>query len=799
MSAAGGLRTRVPGGIGESVVRPDAVPKVAGRFAYGSDLWDDRMLVGATLRSPHPYAAIRAIDTAGASALPGVRAVLLAEDVPGTQTYGLEFRDQPVLASDVVRYAGEPVAIVAAESPEVAARAVELIEVDYEVREPIIDMERALAPDAPQLHGWGNVVRHLRIEHGDPDADAEIWVDGYYETAWQDQAALGPEGGLAVPADDGSVDLYVTTQWLHVDRLQIAPCLDLPEEKVRVHLAGIGGAFGSREDLHVQIHACMLALRTGRPVRMTYGREESFAGHVHRHPSRVWIRTGATREGSLVCVRARVMIDGGAYSSSSPAVIGNATSFLAGPYEVPNALLEGTAVYTNNPPCGAMRGFGAPQVTFAYEAQMDRLAVELGMDPVELRRRNAVRKGSVLPTGQVLRGSAPVREVIDACVAMPLPPPTDPAGRDPLALPGGAGNVGRGEGVRRGVGFALGFKNIGYSEGFDDPHQARVTLQRGADGPVAEVRTAAVEVGQGLGAVMTQVVRSELGVDRVVLHTADTELDSAGSTSASRQTLMVSGALELACRGVREELGRRAGASPADASSTTIEDGRVLVDGRRVADLWDLLEEPAAATRTFRHRPTTPMDAMGQGDLHAMFSFAAQRAVVDVDVELGLVRVVHVASVVDVGTAINPELVEGQSEGGTAMGLGLAVMEELQVVDGVIRNPSFTDYLLPTILDVPPIDTVIVEEPEPGAPFGVKGVGESATIVATPAIVAAIRDATGLVLNRAPVRPDDIVGLRRPATTEGRPLVPDVPGQEPVPTYEGATLSQRATAGGQEP
>ena len=371
-------------------------------------------------------------------------------------------------------------------------------------------------------------------------------------------------------------------------------------------------------------------------------------------------------------------------------------------------------------------------------------------------------------------------------------------GRDPVTLPGGAGNVGHGEGLRRGVGFALGFKNIGYSEGFDDFHQTRVTLSRGADGPVAEVRTAAVEVGQGLGAVMTQVVRTELGIEHVVLHTADTELDSAGSTSASRQTLMASGALQLACRGVLEELGRRAGATTA-GETTTIEDDRVCLDGRPVADLVGLLDEPAVATRTFRHRPTTPMDGKGQGDLHPMFAFAAMRAVVDVDRELGLVRVVHLASAVDVGTAINPQLVEGQSEGGAAMGLGLAVMEEIQVREGVIRNPSFTDYLLPTILDVPSVDTVIVEEPEPGAPFGVKGVGESATIVALPAIVAAIRDATGLELNRAPVRPDDAAGLTGPVTTEGWPPVPDVPGQEPVPTYEGALLSQRATGGGEEP
>ncbi|MGZ8571914.1 MAG: molybdopterin cofactor-binding domain-containing protein, partial [Actinomycetota bacterium] len=460
----GGVRTRIAGGVGESIRRPDGVPKVRGAFAYGSDLWDDRMLIGATLRSPHPSARIRSIDLAAALTLPGVHAVLTAEDVPGARTFGLEFRDQPVLAADVIRYAGEPVAIVAAESPELARRALDRIEVGYEVLEPLTDMEAALEPDAPQVHPWGNVLRHVRIEHGDASAEAEVWIEGYYETGWQDQAPLGPEGGLAIPAEDGGIDLYVSTQWLHVDRLQIAPCLSLPEDKIRIYLAGMGGAFGAREDLTVQIHASMLALRTGRPVKMTYGREESFAGHVHRHPSRIWIRHGASRDGTLVSVRARVLIDGGAYSSSSPAVIGNATTFAAGPYEVPNALLEGTAVYTNNPPCGAMRGFGAPQVCFAVEAQMDKIAAELGMDPVELRRRNALSTGSVRPTEQVLRGSAPVREVIDACASITVPP-AEGEGRDPITWPGGAGNVSRGEGLKRGMGFALGYKNIGYSEG----------------------------------------------------------------------------------------------------------------------------------------------------------------------------------------------------------------------------------------------------------------------------------------------------------------------------------------------
>jgi len=785
------LGERTKGGVGESVRRVDGVPKVKGTFAYGSDLWHDRMLWGATVRSPHPHARIRAIHLAEAVTSSGVHAVLMHDDVPGKKTYGLELSDQPVLAWDRVLYAGQPVAVVAAETPELARRAAAKVRVEYEELEPVLDMERALDPTTPMLHEWGNTLRHLRIEHGDPDAEAEVWVEGYYETAMQDQAALGPEAGLAIPAEDGGVDLIVATQWLHVDRQQIAPVLNLPEERVRITLAGVGGAFGSREDIHMHIHACMLAMHTGRPVKMSYGREESFLAHVHRHPSRVWLRTGATRDGRLVAVRGRIVIDGGAFASSSPAVIGNATTFLAGPYEVPNAFLQGTAVYTNNPPCGAMRGFGAPQVCFAHEANMDRLARELDLDPVELRLRNVVSPGSVLPTGQVIRGSAPAREVLERCRDLPMPPVPEPAPmRDPMTFPGGAGNVGHGEGLRRGVGFALGYKNVAYSEGFDDFHQARVTLSAGPGGPVAEIHTAGVECGQGFSTIVTQVAREELGIRDVVLHAADTGVDSAGSTSASRQTFMGGGAVQLACRAVAEEVFSRAIARLQPEGRLGLADGEVLADGIPIADLVHLLDEPITATRTFHHRQTTALDERGQGNPHVMFAFGAQRAVVEVDEELGLVRVVQLASVLDVGRAINPQGVEGQSEGGSAQGLGLAVMEEIRLLDGRIANASFTDYLIPTMLDMPQVVTALVEDPEPDVPYGAKGIGEVSTIVSTAAIVAAIRDATGRELNRAPVQPDDIIGLRPPAVSDVWPPVPDVPGQRSVPEYHGAGLGQ---------
>jgi CO/xanthine dehydrogenase Mo-binding subunit len=727
------VEIRRKGGIGESVRRIDGVPKVMGEFEYASDLHRDGMLWGATLRSPHPYARIVGIDVSEAAATPGVHAVLTQKDVPGKKTFGLDVQDQPVLAIDVVRYAGEPVAIVAAEDHELARSVLKKIVVKYEVLTPVTDVEQALAPTAPSIHPQGNVVRTLTIIHGNPDAAAAVWVEGVYETGMQDQAPLGPEAGLAVPAADGGVDLFIATQWLHADLEQLAPCLDLPPERVRLHLSGVGGAFGAREDLSMQIHACLLALRTKRPIKMSYGRQESFYGHVHRHPSRIWMRHGAARDGTLLNVQARLLVDGGAYTSTSPAVIGNATTFAAGPYEVPNARLEGTAVFTNNPPCGAMRGFGAVQACFAYEAQMDKLAAALKMDPVEFRKRNALHTGSVMPTGQPVIGAAPVRECLERLESLPLPPEESPLDRDPMLLPGGAGNVGHGESLKRGVGLAVGYKNLGYSEGFDDSSEAWVRVSVDRDGPLAEVKTAAVEVGQGLDTIVAQIVRTELGIERVRILQPDTAIGSSGSSSASRQTMMTGGAVQLTCQAVRDEIERQGGI--------------------------EKLRRPVEATRVFHHRPTGKLDQNGQGDPHVSFAFGAARAVVEVDTDLGLVRVVQLAIAQDVGRALNPQSVLGQIEGGSAQGLGLALMEEVALVDGQVKNASFTDYLIPTILDMPPVVSEMVEEPEPGLPYGAKGVGEPSTVVVPAAVVAALRQATGRELRRAPVKPDELVGL----------------------------------------
>ncbi|WCB94590.1 putative xanthine dehydrogenase subunit D [Baekduia alba] len=757
------------GHVGARLTRSDGPAKVAGEFLYSSDLRVEGMLFGATVRSPHASALIRGIDVRAALDVPGVHVVLTHADVPGDKLVGNTLPDQPVLAIDRVRHHGEPVAIVAAEDAVTARRAAALVVVEYAPVEPLTTVEAALAPDAPALHPAGNVLRAVPILAGAPIADApapgEVVVTGRYEVGIQDQAFLGPESGLAIPDGEGGVELHIATQWLHVDRDQVAAGLGLPAERVRLVLGGVGGAFGAREDLSIQLHACMLALVTGRPVKMAYLRDESFTGgHVHRHPA--WMEyehRADAATGLLTAVRARLWLDGGAYASSSTAVVANATTLAAGPYACPDVDLLGTVVYTNNPPCGAMRGFGAVQVAVAYEAQMDKLAAASGLDPIELRRRNALRDGGVLPTGQVVRGPIATVALLEALAEHPLPAER-PAGAavDPRDLPGSQFAATRGEGVRRGVGYAAAFKNIAFSEGFDDASTARARLTARDGRAVVEVHTAAVEVGQGVLGVQEQIARTELGVEAVVVAAADTAIDSAGSASASRLTWMVGGAVRAACVAVRtaaleraaDWLGRR-------DTALALRDGAVWQGAERVLDLVELVEggaEPLEATRTYRHAPTEALDPVtGQGDAHAGFGFVAHRAVVEVDVELGLARVVQLTCAQDVGRVINPMALEGQLEGGSIQGLGLALSEEVLLAGGLVQTQSLGSYRIPTIVDAAPVDSIILELGDPETPYGLRGVGEMPSLSSTPAILAALRAATGHELPRAPVRPEELV------------------------------------------
>ena len=736
-------------GVGVSAARPDGKEKVKGNFLFSNDLSSEDMLWGQTLRSPHASAKIRGIDFSHALTIEGVHAVLTADDVPGENIFGLEHPDQPVLAFDAIRYVGEPVAIIAANHPEVAKQAADSIVVDYEVLNPLVDSRKAI--EANPIHPDGNIIRHLTIKHGDPDASGDFIVEGEYEVGMQDQAFLGTESGIAFPASDGGIDLHISTQWLHSDKEQVASALNLPEELVRVTLAGVGGAFGGREDVSMHVHLCMLALHTGRPVKMIYDRNESFLGHVHRHPAKLWFRHHADGSGKLVKVEAKVILDGGAYASTTSAVLANACCFSVGPYNVPNALIEGWGVRTNNPPCGAMRGFGNVQTCFGAEAQMDKLAKALSLDPVEFRLLNALKTGDILITGQEITGTAPVKEVLTSLAKYPLPKPSE---SQLLDLPGGTGRTTDKSHVKRGIGYAASIKNLMFSEGFDDFSEARCII---SDGEVL-IKSACVEVGQGFVTLVSQIVEETLGISDVTILPVDTSIGSAGSTSASRQTWMSGGAVLKACEAVVNalilDLSSENGVSYEKSGLNLVSQ-----DGSHSIDI-------AAALRarnydehiTHRHKPTFPLDHNGQGNAHVSFAFAAHRAVVDVDEELGLVRVVEIATSQDVGRILNPVQARGQIEGGIAQGLGLALLEELVLNNGKIANANFTDYLLPTAMDTPPIKIAsLIEQPEPGAPFGAKGIGEPPVISSTPAIISAIRNATGKKLNRVPIKPEDIV------------------------------------------
>lgn len=745
------------GTLGTSASRPDGVAKVQGGFAFSSDMWADNMLWGATLRSPHPYARIVAIDVSGAYAIDGVVTVVTAVDVPGKLTYGLIVQDQPVFAAigDTVRYSGEPIAAVAADHPETCQRALAAIKVTYEVLTPVTDPEDCIAGVAEQIHPDGNIFRHQRIVSGDTSVVGAVQVEGEYEIGMQDQAFLGLESALAIPDSNGAgLEMYVATQWLHEDRKQIADCLNIPEENIRLVLGGVGGAFGAREDISLQVHTALLALKAGRPVRISYGREESFYGHVHRHPAKIWMKHHADLNGKIVKIESRMVFDGGAYCSTSPAVLINGITHTQGPYKCDNAIVDGWAVRTNNPPCGAMRGFGVVQACFAHESQMEKLAAVVGVSPVEIRLLNAMETGDRMITGQIMDSVAPVAQCIRETDAIPMPAPLE-NNADLRTIPGGTGLTAQPSNIRRGVGWGVSIKNLMYSEGFDDFSTARCRISNG----VVTIKFATSEVGQGFTMLAQQIARTVLGVDEVILDTIDTQVGSAGSTSASRQTWMSGGAVQVACQAALSQLFDHV-ATKLEMTRSELEiDGTDIVDRltqRRVTVSEAISEIEIDCTEEYHHPPTEDLDENGQGNCHVAYAFVAHRAVVDVDPELGLIKVVQIATAQDVGRVLNPLAAMGQIEGGIAQGLGLAVMEEIIVKDGKVRNPSFTDYLLPTFLDSPTVEMVFIEEHEPKSPLGAKGIGEPPCISVTPAIANAIRQAVGRELPRVPIRPYDI-------------------------------------------
>ncbi|MEU0760626.1 molybdopterin cofactor-binding domain-containing protein [Streptomyces microflavus] len=742
-------------GLGASLPPADARAKTEGTFPYAADLWAEGLLWASVLRSPHPHARILSIDTSAAAAMPGVRAVVTHEDVPGDSNYGRRVVDRPVFASELVRHHGEPIAAVAADHPDTARLAAAAIAVEYEVLEPVTDPEKAFA--AEPLHPDGNLIRHIPLRYGDAEATGEIIVEGLYRIGRQDPAPIGAEAGLAVPRPDGGVEIYTASTDPHTDRDLAAACFGLEPDRVKVVVTGVPGATGDREDPGFQIPLGLLALRTGCPVKLAATREESFLGHAHRHPTLLRYRHHADADGRLVKVEAQILLDAGAYADASSESLAAAVAFACGPYVVPHAFIEGWAVRTNNPPSGHVRGEGAMQVCAAYEGQMDKLAARLGIDPAELRLRNALSTGDILPTGQTVTCPAPVAELLRAVRDAPLPALPKDTPEDDWLLPGGPEGAGEPGAVRRGVGYGVGMVHMLGAEGADEVSTATVRVHDG----VATVICAAVETGQGFTTLARQVVQEVLGIDEVHVAAVDTDQPPAGPATHGRHTWVSGGAVERAAKMVRTQLlqplAHKFGMS---TELLQIADGKITsYDGVLSTTVMEAMDgKELWATAQCRPHPTEPLDDSGQGDAFVGLAFCAVRAVVDVDIELGSIRVVEMAVAQDVGRVLNPAQLAIRIEAGITQGIGAALTENLRTARGLIRHPDLTGYALPTSLDAPDIRIVkLVEERDVVAPFGAKPVSAVPVVTAPAAVASAVRSATGRPVNRLPVRPQAAV------------------------------------------
>ncbi|MEU7105578.1 molybdopterin cofactor-binding domain-containing protein [Streptomyces sp. NPDC046215] len=752
---AAGSAEPAPHGLGVTLTPADAPAKTQGVYPYAADLWAEGLLWAAVLRSPHPHARIRSVDTTEAARMPGVHAVITHADVPGDAAHGRRIADRPVFASDIVRHHGEPIAAVAADHPDTARLAAAAIAVEYEVLEPVTDPEQAFS--AEPLHPDGNLIRHIPLRFGDPEATGDVVVEGLYRIGRQDPAPIGAEAGLAVPRPDGGVEIYTASTDPHADRDLAAACFGLEPERVKVVVTGVPGAMGDREDPGMQLPLGLLALRTGHPVKLAATREESFLSHPHRHPTLLRYRHHADAEGKLVKVEAQILLDAGAYADSSSEALAAAVSFACGPYVVPHAFIEGWAVRTNNPPSGHVRGEGAMQVCAAYEGQMDKLAARLGLDPAELRLRNVMATGDLLPTGQTVTCPAPVAELLRSVRDFPLPPLPMSDPEEQWLLPGGLDGAGEPGAVRRGVGYGLGMVHMLGAEGADEVSTATVKVT----GPVATVICAAVETGQGFATLARQIVQEILGLEEVYVAPVDTDQPPSGPGAHSRHTWVSGGAVERAARMVRTQLlqplAHQFGMS---TELLTIADGKITsYDGVLSTTVAEALAgKELWATAQCRPHPTEPLDETGQGDAFVGLAFCAVRAVVDVDVELGSVRVVEMAVAQDVGRVLNPGQARTRIEAGITQGVGAALSENLRTSAGLVRRPDLTGYALPTSLDTPDIRIVkLVEERDVVAPFGAKAISAVPVVTSPAAVAAAVRAATGRPCNRLPIRPQAAV------------------------------------------
>jgi CO/xanthine dehydrogenase Mo-binding subunit/aerobic-type carbon monoxide dehydrogenase small subunit (CoxS/CutS family) len=723
--------------IGARIPRLDGVPKVTGRDRFGADAVPADALWIRVVRSPHARARFIMGDLGPLRAR--LAAVLTAADVP-FNGYGIypHIKDQPVLADGIVRYRGEAVlALVGTRADVLAIRDVQ-IPIDWAPERPLFGIDAATAPDAPlvQADKPRNLLLDGGVKHGHLNgfAGCAAVAEGVFETAFVEHAYIEPEAGWAQRVGD-RIEIHASTQTPYMDRDEIASVMRLPPGSVRIVPTACGGGFGGKLDLSVQPLIAVAAWKLGRPVALVYTRPESMAASTKRHPARVTAKFGCDAAGKLVACDVSATFDTGAYASWGPTVANRVPVHAMGPYFVPNVRTWGEAFFTNGPPAGAFRGFGVPQAAIAHEAMMDSLADQLGIDRLEFRHRNALRAGDVTACGQTLDHSAGLALCLEA-----LRPHWQKAQAEIAAF-----NA-KGDVKRRGVGVGCMWYGIGNTS-MSNPSTMRVGLA--ADGTLT-LYNGALDIGQGSNTIMTQIAADALGlpVGQFTLVTGDTDLTAdAGKTSASRQTFVSGKAAERAGHDLRQKILRLANAGP--DSGLTLDGATLKVSDGGVTHALDLAKVgPLMGEGTF-DPPTTPLDADGQGVPYATYAFAAQIAIVEVDVELGTVKVLRMVAAHDVGKAINPTLVEGQIEGGIAQGLGLALMEEY--LPG--RTENLHDYLIPTIGDVPEIECILIEDREPLGPSGAKGVGEPGLVPTAPAILGAIRHATGVRVHRVPVLP----------------------------------------------
>jgi CO/xanthine dehydrogenase Mo-binding subunit len=732
--------------VGESVLRVDALGKVIGEALYPGDIYFPDQCVMKVLFGRRPHALIHRIDTSKAEALAGVLLVLTAKDVPNNE-YGLINPDQPVLCgpgsnkagADHVRFIGDQVAVVVAEDEDTAARACALIEVDYEPLPVISDAREAMQPGAQVLHPGSdsNVFTHYKIRKGDTEASfaqADVIVEGEYHTPAQEHAFLQPEAGLGYFDERGRVTVVVGGQWVHEDQEQIAHALNLEKDQVRVVYPAIGGAFGGREDMSVQIILALAAIKLrergiNRPVKIIWSREESMIGHHKRHPYFIKTRWGATREGKVVAVEVELIADGGAYIYTSSKVLGNAVLMCTGAYEIPNVKVDGYAVYTNNIPNGAFRGFGGPQGLFSAENQMNKLAEALGIDPVEIRMRNALQEGSLLSVGTPLPKGVSITQVLEKCALAAGWIHTDAGWTRPGGLVPTGSNAEKDGSIKRGIGIALGYKNVGFSYGAPENCWATVEIHGTAEIEKVIVHHAAAEVGQGSHTIIAQMAADGVGVpfEKVHLITADTsQTDNSGSVSASRMTFMAGNAVRGAAALALEK--------------------------------WKSEERPAIGRYQYRPPRTTPLDPeTGKSEPNFAYGYVAEAVEVEVDIDTGQLRLHNVICVDDVGKAINPSQVKGQVEGAIVQAAGYAILENFVQKDGICLTPFLSTYLIPTVLDIPDkVDSIILEYADPIGPFGARGMGEMPYLPLTAAIAHAVKSATGVWIDEFPLIPERV-------------------------------------------